>query len=118
MTNGRTTSQGEKRGLALRRLFTTTADAPEDLVAWERRAARIRNEHGEVIFERDSMRCWSIRDEFVGTHLTGKPQRLVVKLARQTDGGQFSMNFISRHDEAVRGISYLADNLSDLPPSI
>jgi ADP-ribosylglycohydrolase len=75
---------------------------------------------GELIYERDSMRCWSIRDECISVDLTGEPQRFVVKLARQTETGSFSMNFIrpNAYQEKRRGISYLADCIVDLPPSI
>ena len=41
----------DHRGLAFTRTFTEPGLDPRDLVAWERRAARIVNDKGEKIFE-------------------------------------------------------------------
>ena len=66
----------------------------------------------------DKMRMHAVLDDAnLKIHLTGKPQRLVIKLARLTDAYDFSLFFIGRGDpEYVRGISNILDCLEDLVP--
>ena len=72
---------------------------------------------GELIGESDDVRGWAPHeDEGLKCRLTGQPQRLVLKFIRLTDAMSFSMLFIGPGDPAQkRGISYIADNLKDLP---
>jgi ADP-ribosylglycohydrolase len=72
---------------------------------------------GELIGECDDIRGWTPHeDEGLKCRLTGKPQRLVIKFIRLTDAMSFSMLFIGPGDPAhERGISYIVDNLKDLP---
>jgi ribonucleoside-diphosphate reductase alpha chain len=52
--NGQTGTQ-TSRGLNFRRLFTSGTISPFDAVEWERRAALISNEKGQVIFSQDNV---------------------------------------------------------------
>jgi hypothetical protein len=65
------------------------------------------------------MRGWSSLDNT--NHkivLTGKPQRLVIKLVRLTDAFEFSLQFMCRGDlpRKLRGISNILDSLEDSVP--
>ena len=73
---------------------------------------------GELVYERKTMRCWSIFGEVSEIGLTGQPQRIVIKLARQNEVGKASLNFIhTAHRTDVDHVtSYLVDTISDLPP--
>jgi len=66
----------------------------------------------------DKMRAHAMLDDANHKiHLTSKPQRLVIKLARLTDAYDFSLFFIGMGDpEYVRGISNILDCLEDLVP--
>ena len=49
-------------GLKVQRFFSTPGRDPADTVEWERRAAVIRNEQGEIIFEQTGVEApvfWS-----------------------------------------------------------
>ena len=73
---------------------------------------------GDLVYERKSMRCWAIFDEMTKIELTGQPQRIVVKLARQSEVGKASLNFIHAGERADvdHVTSNLVDSISDLPP--
>lgn len=70
---------------------------------------------GKLIASYDDMRGWA-PDESINCILTGKPQRLVVKLIRLTDAISFSIQFspVSNFPQK-QGISYFLDCLEDLP---
>jgi len=54
--NGHTETRTSKgQGLSFRRLFTGGTASPFDAVEWERRAALISNEKGQVIFSQDNI---------------------------------------------------------------
>ncbi len=74
---------------------------------------------GEEKGSRDGVRpwcpCFGDKEDF-GVHLSGKPQRLVVKFVRLTDALAFSMMVLGTGDpEQKRGISWQHDGLQDLP---
>lgn len=73
---------------------------------------------GVEIGRSDKMRAHAMLDDAnLKVRLTGKPQRLVIKLARLTDAYDFSLFFIGRGDPAyVRGVSNILDCLEDLVP--
>jgi ADP-ribosylglycohydrolase len=72
---------------------------------------------GIEIAAENGPRGWcSYEEPGVKIKLTGKPQRIVVKLLRQSDAFSFSLNFMCKGDpEYKRGISNIMDSLSDLP---
>ena len=74
---------------------------------------------GKQIAHEDRVRGWAVQDHAYGgggVHLTGETQRLVVKVARVTDDFKFSVIFLGAGDpERKRGISFMFDELEDLP---
>ena len=74
---------------------------------------------GVEIGSSDQMRAHAMSDDAnLRIRLTGKPQRLVIKLARLTDAYEFSLFFIGKGDPAyVRGVSNIVDHLEDTVPS-
>ena len=72
---------------------------------------------GKEIAAEDGTRGWcSYEEPGVKIKLTGKPQRLVAKVLRQSDAFSFSLNFMCKGDpEYKRGVSNIMDSLADLP---
>ena len=69
---------------------------------------------GRQVGAEDRIRCWAVQDGAHGIQLTGKPQRLVVKVARLTDAFTFSAIVLGAGDpEQKRGISFMFDTLED-----
>ncbi len=61
-TTGPNAPPKQRRGLTIQRYFTRPGEDPASLIAWDRRAARIKNDRGEVIFEQGGVevpKTWS-----------------------------------------------------------
>lgn len=73
---------------------------------------------GQELGSRNDPRAWTSLDDSAHKFtLTGKPQRLVFKLIRQSDAFAFSAAFMCKGDpEYHRGRSNLLDSLTDLIP--
>lgn len=73
---------------------------------------------GVEIGSSDKMRAYAMLDDAnLKIHLTGKPQRLVIKLARLTDAYDFSLFFVGMGDpKYIRGVSNILDCLEEMVP--